>query len=158
MYPYEGMFLIDPVAHAASPETVEKAVQGLLEKHGAKIHRLERWDERKLAYTIKGHKRGVYLLAYFDLPGENVSPLRQECRITEVILRQLLLRLEEEVPAYLEQLAKYYDKIKEDAELRRNDRDRSSRRDREEGDEGGHALGDVSYGGDGLDREEDRDR
>jgi len=135
MYPYEGMFLIDPVAHAASPESVEKAVQGLLEKHGAKIHRFERWDERKLAYQVKGHKRGVYLLAYFDLPGGNVDPLRKECRITEVILRQLLLRLEEDVPAYLERLAKYYDKVKVDTEARRSDRDRSSRRERGEGEE-----------------------
>lgn len=132
MYPYEGMFLVDPVAHAADPEGVEKSVRALLEKHGAKVHDFARWDERKLAYEIKGHKRGVYLLSRFEIPGGNVDALAKECRITETILRQLLLRLDRDIPAYLEREAKYYDKMREDAESRRQDRERAPRRDRDE--------------------------
>ena len=42
MYPYEGMFLLDPVKHAAEPEATEKVVTDLLHKHGAKIEQSER--------------------------------------------------------------------------------------------------------------------
>jgi small subunit ribosomal protein S6 len=122
MYPYEGMFLVDPVLHAADPTSVENGITGLLEKHGAKITKHEVWDERKLAYEIKGHKRGVYILAYFEMPGDNVDALRRECRITEILLRQLIIRIEGDIPTHLEKSAKYYDKMREDQESRRMDR------------------------------------
>jgi len=134
MYPYEGMFLLDPVAHAADPEGVEKQVQTLLAKHGAKIHDFARWDDRKLAYEIKGHKRGIYVLSRFEMPGPGVDALRKDCRITETILRNLIIRLDRDIPSYLEMSARYQDKMKADAEARRNER--AMRRDREEFGEG----------------------
>jgi small subunit ribosomal protein S6 len=131
MYPYEGMILVDPVMHGADPEGVEATVRGLLEKHGAKIHDFEKWDERKLAYEIKGHKRGVYLLTRLEMPGEGVDEFRRECKITECILRQLMIRLEDDIPGYLERSAAYYEKMKEDQESRRGDsRDSRDRGDR----------------------------
>ena len=122
MYPYEGMVLVDPTAHAEDPESVEGGVKALLEKHGAKIHQLQRWDERKLAYEIKGHKRGVYLLAYLEMPGENVDAFRKEAAITELILRQMLIRLETDIPTHLERAAQYEEKTKTDLDARRTDR------------------------------------
>jgi len=119
MYPYEGMFLVDPVRHTADAEAVEGVVRGLLEKHGAKIHQIEKWDDRKLAYEINGHKRGVYLLAHFEMPGAGVDPLRQELRITDEILRMLVLRLETDIPTHLERTAHYYDKVRGDEDPRR---------------------------------------
>ena len=119
MYPYEGMFLVDPTMHAADSEAVETTVKSLLDKHGAKVAQFERWDERKLAYEINGHSRGVYLLAYFEMPGPNVDALRRETRIIESIVRQMIVRLEDDIPTYLEKSAKYYDTMREDQEQRR---------------------------------------
>ena len=119
MYPYEGMFLVDPTMYAADPDAVEATVKGLLEKHGAKIAQFERWDERKLAYEIGGHGRGVYLLTYFEMPGENLDALRRETRIIDAIVRQLVIRLEDEIPVHLEKSAKYAEIMKEDQEARR---------------------------------------
>jgi small subunit ribosomal protein S6 len=133
MYPYEAMFLVDPVKHTADAAATEKVVSGLLEKHGAKMHRFERWDERKLAYDIKGHKRGVYLLALFEMPGKNLRPLRDDCELTEMILRQLILRLDTDIPTYLEQCAKYQEKTREELESRRAARRDDEDREVEEG-------------------------
>ena len=114
MYPYEGMFLLDPVAHAADPESTEKIVSDLIAKHGGKIEQSERWDERKLAYEIQGHKRGVYVLTYFTMPGLGVDAMNRESRIIEPILRQLIIRLDDDIPASLAKNAQYYDKLRED--------------------------------------------
>jgi len=119
MYPYEGMFLVDPNLYTEDSEAVENTVRGLLEKHGAKIAQFERWDERRLAYEIGGHSRGVYLLSYFEMPGEKVDALRRETRIIETILRQLIIRLEDDIPTHLEKAAKYEETMKEDQEARR---------------------------------------
>ena len=40
MYPYEGMILVHPTAHAEDPEGTEAAVKALFEKHGATLERL----------------------------------------------------------------------------------------------------------------------
>jgi len=117
------MILVDPVQHTADPEAVEKTVKDLLAKHGATIHHFERWDERRLAFEIKGHKRGVYLLVHFEMPGASVDAFRRETRIVDVILRQLVIRLDTDIPAPLERSAAYYDTMREDQESRRAARD-----------------------------------
>ena len=123
MYPYEGMFLVDPNLHAADSEAVENTVKGLLEKHGAKIQQFERWDERKLAFEIKGHRRGVYLLTYFEMEGSNVDAMRRESRIIEPILRQMVIRLEDDIPTYQAKSVVYYEKMKEEQDARRTRRE-----------------------------------
>ena len=122
MYPYEGMFLVDPVKHAAEAETVEGTVRSLLEKHGAEIEQFEKWDDRRLAYEIKGHSRGVYLLTHFRMPGNSVDAFRADCRLEETILRQMMIRLEDDIPVYLEKSAKYYEKMRDDQDIRRGPR------------------------------------
>ncbi len=138
MYPYEAMFLVDPVVHGNDPDGTESKIRGLLEKHGAQLHDFERWDERKLAYEIKGHKRGIYLLSRFLIPGGNLPEFEADCRINETILRQMLIRLDDDIPTFIEKSAAYYEKMKEDAEARRGRR--------EDGFDGG-----------GRDRDRDRD-
>jgi small subunit ribosomal protein S6 len=132
MYPYEAMFLVDPVKHGEDPAGTEKIVSGLLEKHGAKMHRFEKWDDRKLAYEIGGHKRGIYLLALFEMAGEKVRGLRDDCELTEAILRQLVLRLDTDIPTYLAQCAKYQEKTREEQESRRAARREDEEREGEE--------------------------
>ena len=122
MYPYEGMFLLDPVAHTADSEAVEKTVTSLIEKHGGKIRQADPWEERRLAYEIKGHRRGIYLLVYFEMPGENVDAMRRETRITETILRQLVIRLQWDFDTFFEKSKAYQEKVREDQEGRRGER------------------------------------
>jgi len=147
MYPYEGMFLVDPAQHGSDPEGVEGTVKGLLEKHGAKIHDFERWDERKLAYEIKGHKRGVYLLSHFEIPGDNVVEFNNDCRITDCILRQMLVRLEDEIPVYLEKSAQYHEKMREDQEARRSRREDGDSRESRDSKEPRQPAGAASGSG-----------
>ena len=140
MYPYEGMFLVDPNKYAEDPESVEGEVKSLVEKHGGQIEQFERWDERKLAYEIKGHKRGVYLLTHFQMPGAGVDAMRRETRIIDTIIRQMVIRLDDDIPTYLEKSAKYADIMKEDQEQRRLRREESAgARDRDSG--GGYRDG-----------------
>lgn len=126
MYPYEAMFLLDPVKHGEDPEGTDKSIRDLLEKHGAKIVELERWDERKLAYEIAGHRRGVYLLVHMEMPGESLVPLQRDCRLDETILRQMILRLETDIPAHIERCARYAEAMGEGPESRSGRREEST--------------------------------
>jgi len=61
-----------------------------LEKHGAEILASRKWDDRKLAYPIKGHKKGIYYLTYFKTDSKKISELEHDFRLSEVILRHMV--------------------------------------------------------------------
>jgi len=86
---YEGMFLVQSGSdfHAAS-----QPVSTVLERSNAEILAMNPWEERRLAYEIKGHKRGLYILTYFKMDPANLSELHRDSELNEGILRMLILR------------------------------------------------------------------
>lgn len=91
---YEGMFLLDNQLVREDWKAAKSAVSDLLQKHGAKIRTLRRWDERRLAYPIKNQRRATYFLAYFDVDTGAIPALRRDLELSEKVLRNLLLSCE----------------------------------------------------------------
>ena len=88
---YEGMFLLDPTKATQEWESSKKQVIAMLERRGATILSAKKWADRKLAYEIKGHKRGTYLLIYFKMESKNIAVLRRDLNLTELVLRNMIL-------------------------------------------------------------------
>lgn len=91
MYQYEAMFLFDPT-FASDLGAAKAEVQRILGRAHAEIVFLERWEERKLAYEIKGRKRGVYVLTYFQCEGGKIAGIERDARLSEPVLRALVRR------------------------------------------------------------------
>ncbi len=91
---YEGMFLLDNQVVRADWRQAKAMVTDLLAKNGAKVLCARRWDERKLAYPIKGRTRGTYLLAYFEIEGPGLNSVRRDFELDERVLRYLLLKVD----------------------------------------------------------------
>jgi small subunit ribosomal protein S6 len=85
------MFLL---RQAASADTVSaiSLVREILERVEAEIVVLRQWDERKLAYVIKGQKRGTYLLSLFRVSGTQIVNIERDCNLSDEILRVQILR------------------------------------------------------------------
>ncbi len=94
MKTYEAMFLIDSNTASNNWDGAVRHVQEVLQKGGAKVLSLEKWGERKLAYKIGQHKRGTYMLVYFEAPTKAITPIRRECQLSEIIVRSLILKVE----------------------------------------------------------------
>ncbi len=95
---YEAMFVIDASRGGSDFPEFVRLIAGMLTRHAAEIQRLERWDERKLAYPIGDAKRGIYVLTYFNADGESISEIRRDAQLSEDILRVLILRPDEVSP------------------------------------------------------------
>ena len=102
---YEGMFILDPAKFARDPAAAAEQVGALITAHGGTILAARVWDERKLAYPIKGHKKGLYWLTYFSMPGTGLAPLERQCEISDDILRKLILKLDDRIADALVQHA-----------------------------------------------------
>jgi small subunit ribosomal protein S6 len=105
MVVYEGMFILEPGRYSRDPGAVTQQVADLIKQHGGTVLAARLWDERKLAYPIKGHKKGVYWLTYFRMPSEGLTALERQCEISEEILRKLVLRVDDRIADALVQHA-----------------------------------------------------
>ncbi|MGD9789094.1 MAG: 30S ribosomal protein S6 [Phycisphaerales bacterium] len=90
-YTYEAMFLISQ-AVASDLNSVVEHINEILHRGHATLLAMRKWDERRLAYEIKGQKRGLYILAYFTTVGENIAHIERDCNLSEKILRAMILR------------------------------------------------------------------
>jgi small subunit ribosomal protein S6 len=88
---YESLFLIEGARAAQDFDGTEKELLGILEKHGAKVRDKVRFEERKLAYAVRGHRRGAYLLAYFDADPAAIKEINVDLNLSEYLLRSLTL-------------------------------------------------------------------
>ena len=89
---YEGSFLIDN-AHANTEwDNVVKHIQDILQKNGAEILKTEKWGEKKLAYKIKSHKRGTYLLVHFNAKNSAIAMVRRDFQLSDYIIRFLIIK------------------------------------------------------------------
>lgn len=91
---YECMFILDSNKYAKDPTKVSGQVPQLVEKCGGEVLVSRLWVEQKLAYPIEGHRKGTYWLTYFRLDHDKVPMFKRECQLNEVILRQLLLKVD----------------------------------------------------------------
>ena len=92
---YECMFLIDNDLVREDWSSAKAVVTSTLEKYGATIHTARRWDERALAYPIKGRRRATFLLTYFELDGQRSPELRRELEINDGVLRYMMVSADE---------------------------------------------------------------
>ena len=88
------MFLIDSSLAGADWDGINAAIRKILEKAEAEIVSIEKWDDRRLAYDIKGKSRGTYILSYFRADGGRIQDIEKSVRLSEKIMRVLILSAE----------------------------------------------------------------
>src|ERR1700730_9990052 len=91
---YECMFLLDTNKVAGDVPTAAAQLHTILERNHAEMLASRPWDERRLAYGIKNHKKGLYYLTYFRAEGKNLINIQRDCVLVELILRQLTLKID----------------------------------------------------------------
>ena len=91
---YEGMFILDSNRYARDAEKVSGQIPKMIEKAGGEMLVSRLWEERRLAYLIKGHRKGTYWLTYFRLDGKELAGVERKCRLSESILRVLFVKVD----------------------------------------------------------------
>lgn len=82
-----------------NPEEVKKETEAssltkkLLEPTKAKIAKITAWGQRQMAYPIKKHAEGWYLLVELQLDAKHLEQLHKLVRAENKILRHFLVRV-----------------------------------------------------------------
>lgn len=91
---YECMFLLDPTKVAGDVPAAAQQLHAILERNQAEILASRPWDERRLAYSMGTHKKGLYYLTYFRTDAKNLVNIDHDCKLNESILRSLVIRID----------------------------------------------------------------
>lgn len=91
---YECMFIFNANAYARNPAAAQKAVEELIESVDGEILASRLWNEQKLAFPIKGHRKGAYWLTYARVESSRIGKLNRSAQLNDSILRHLFVKLE----------------------------------------------------------------
>ena len=97
MRDYEVLYIVRADFDDDKVQEAVKRVNTLIERSGGTPERTNLWGKRKLAYEVKHQKEGSYVLQDFQLEPERVPELEAGLKITEEVLRHLIVRKPEKV-------------------------------------------------------------
>ena len=96
MRSYELMYILDPNLDEDASGALMGKIEDLMTKQGVEVEKTEPWGKRRLAYSIKGHRDGNYVLSYLKAEPTAISEMERRLRVTEGILRFLTVRMDEQ--------------------------------------------------------------
>jgi small subunit ribosomal protein S6 len=91
---YEGMFIIDSNRYARDAAGTVSQIPSTVEQFGGKMLASRLWEERRLAYPIKGHRKGTYWLTYFQIDPSQIVSLTRQFQLNESVIRSLMLKID----------------------------------------------------------------
>lgn len=93
---YEIVFLVHPDQSSQVPAMIER-YKAIVEATSGKIHRLEDWGRRQMAYPIKKVHKAHYILMNVECDQVALTELESGFRFNDAILRNLILLQEEAI-------------------------------------------------------------
>jgi small subunit ribosomal protein S6 len=94
---YEILFIADPNLGEPEVDALAAQVQGFVEKDGGRVEKLEKWGKKRLAYEVRRHSEGSYVLLVVHGGGQLVKEVERRMKVTDGIIRFLSVRVDEEL-------------------------------------------------------------
>ncbi len=88
---YEVVFLVHPDQSEQVPAMIER-YKGLIENGSGKVHRLEDWGRRQLAYPIENLVKAHYVLLNIECSQDVLNELVDGFRFNDAVLRHLVMK------------------------------------------------------------------
>ncbi len=99
MRDYELMVVLDPNLDDAAIGALNTRIQTLVTQRGGTVESVEPWGRKRLAYPIGRYRDGVYILSRLQLPPNAAAEIERALKLTESVIRHLLVRAEGLTPA-----------------------------------------------------------
>jgi small subunit ribosomal protein S6 len=91
---YEILFIADPNLTEPDVDTLTTTVQAYVEKEGGRVTKVEKWGKKRLAFLVRKHREGYYVLVVADGGGDLVKEVERRLKVTEGIIRFIVVRVD----------------------------------------------------------------
>lgn len=93
---YEIVFMVHPDQSEQVPAMVER-YRSIIDGSGGKIHRLEDWGRRQLAYLINKIHKAHYVLMNIECDANTLEQLSNAFRFNDAVIRNLIIKRNEAI-------------------------------------------------------------
>jgi len=90
---YEIVFIVHPDQSEQVPAMIERYRNTVTSRSG-KIHRLEDWGRRQMAYPIQKMHKAHYVLMNIECDQEALTELEHSFKFNDAVLRHLIVKME----------------------------------------------------------------
>jgi small subunit ribosomal protein S6 len=94
---YELVYIAAPEATEEQLAALNTEVQQVVGRFEGTIEKTDVWGRRRLAYQIGRYKEGIYVLHVINASGELVKELDRRLKVTDNIVRHLIVRVDEDL-------------------------------------------------------------
>jgi small subunit ribosomal protein S6 len=116
---YEHVFLARQDLSQAQVDALAATATQIVEANQGKVTKTETWGLKSLAYKIKRNRKAHFVLLNIEAPGDTIAELERQTQINEDVIRYMSVRVDEHETG-------------PSVQMRKQDRERSRRRDRDE--------------------------
>lgn len=88
---YEVIFLVHPDQSEQVPAMIER-YRGIIATHKGKVHRMEDWGRRPLAYPINKVMKAHYVLMNIECDQPAIDEITDNFRYNDAVIRNMVLR------------------------------------------------------------------
>ena len=94
MNKYESVIIVNPNVDEEGIKTLEKKFTDIINNDG-KLEKIDNLGKRKLAYEVKKNNEGIYLVLTFEANADLIEELQRNYRITDEVIKFIVIRIEE---------------------------------------------------------------
>lgn len=104
---YENIVIFNAALSDEEAETATNKIKDLITGQTGEVLKVDVWGRRKLAYEIKKHKKGFYVLFVFRSPSSLIKKLEDYFKVYDVVIKYMVIRLGKKQTAhFMESLTK----------------------------------------------------
>lgn len=89
---YEIVFIVHPDQSEQVPAMIER-YKGIVTARNGKIHRVEDWGRRQMAYMIQKLAKAHYVCMNIECDGDTLAELETGFRFNDAVLRHLTVKM-----------------------------------------------------------------
>ena len=93
---YEVMFIIRPDVTDEDMDKLISNFEHAVTGHQGAVKSVDKMGKRRLAYTVRKFREGLYILLTVEGGGEVMQELERRLRVTEPVIKFLTVRVDEE--------------------------------------------------------------
>ncbi len=91
---YEELFIVRPNATEEEIDQAIEQIRQVVTGAGGTLDKVEKWGVRKLAYRVRKHEDGYYVLVQFSAPPNAVTEIERRLRVSDTVIKYLTVRID----------------------------------------------------------------
>ena len=88
---YEIVFIVHPDQSEQVPAMIDR-YKSILSTHGGKVHRIEDWGRRQMAYMIDKLAKAHYVCMNIECDQKTLEELEHAFKFNDAVLRHLIIK------------------------------------------------------------------